>query len=167
MLSSNNYCTTNYKFHSTKCHSIQILIINFHSTKCHSIQIHFILKYTLITIIKTTFLASTVFPNHHPLHPTMMNSYWNTFLRALWTASTFLPATVKLMVLSSFLTTRPPSCPTLNENVLLKPKKLLGLTGHPIQYYLFSADGTNVVQNFGSYLFISPTSTPIPVGLDN
>ena len=28
--------------------------------------------------------------------------------------------------------------------------KLLGLTGHPLQYYLFAADATNVVQNFGS-----------------
>ena len=38
-----------------------------------------------------------------------------------------------------------------------KTKKLLGLTGHPLQYYLFSADATDVVLNFASYLFTSPT----------
>ena len=55
----------------------------------------------------------------------------------------------------------------LERQRVVKILKLLGLTSHSLQYYVFTADATNVVQNFASWLLFSPTSYPIPVRLDD
>lgn len=53
----------------------------------------------------------------------------------------------------------------LEWQCVAKNKNFLGLTGHPLKYYDFSADATDAVQNFVSWLLSLPTSDPIPVGL--